>query len=266
MYQDTLERLADVGRKKADMLRAAPLAFMVGSMLAGAYVGVGIILTLTVAGPMDPAWQKFVMGISFGVALTLVVFAGSELFTGHTLYMVLSWLRRLAAPVDVLWVWMISWVFNLAGSALLAALFTVGAGGAPFGEDVGLLHRIAEFKMNSPPAELFARAVLCNWLVCLALWTSARTGNDAAKLILIFWCLFAFFANGFDHSVANMTLLSLALFSDHPDTISIAGMAYNLFWVTLGNIVGGGLLVGMAYWWASNAKRPELAAGPDRAE
>lgn len=264
MYQETLEQLARVGRTKSDLLRDAPVAFIVGSIMAGAYVGVGIILCFTVASPMDPMWQKFIMGISFGVALTLVVFAGSELFTGHNLYMVLSWLRRIATVGDIARVWTVSWIFNLVGSVMLAGLFAVGSGWAPFGDDIGLLHGIAEHKMNSPVLDLLARAVLCNWLVCLALWSAARTSSDATKAILIFWCLFAFFASGFEHSVANMTVLSLALFSEHPDTISVAGMVYNLVWVTIGNIVGGGLLVGMAYWAASDAKRP--ASGEEEAE
>ncbi len=267
MYNDTLEYLANVGRTKTDLLRDAPMAFVVGSMMAGAYVGIGIVLIFSVGSPLEPALQKFFMGISFGIALTLVVFAGSELFTGHTMYLVLSWLKRIVTITDLAKVWMVSWVFNLVGSALLAGLFVVGSGGAPFGDDVALLHQIASQKMNSPAIDLLARATLCNWLVCLALWTSARTSNDVAKAILIFWCLFAFIAAGFEHSVANMTLLSIALMSEHPDTISVAGMAHNLFWVTLGNIVGGGLLVSMAYWWASDAKRPQFVAGEaDNAE
>lgn len=105
--------------------------------------------------------------------------------------------------------------------------------------------------MNDSVPALLARAALCNWLVCLALWMAGRTRNDVAKAIVIFWCLFAFFASGFEHSVANMTLLSIALLGDHPDTVSVAGMAYNLLWVTLGNIVGGSLFMGAGYWLAS---------------
>ena len=199
MYQDTIELLANVGRVKTDLLRDAPMAFVVGSILAGAYVGIGIVLIFSVGSPLDPALQKLSMGVSFGIALTLVVFAGSELFTGHTMYMVLSWLKRIVTITDLAKVWMVSWVFNLVGSVMLAGLFVVGSGGAPFGADVALLHQIASQKMNSPAIDLLARATLCNWLVCLALWTSARTSNDVAKAILIFWCLFAFIAAGFEH-------------------------------------------------------------------
>jgi nitrite transporter NirC len=80
----------------------------------------------------------------------------------------------------------------------------------------------AAAKMAAP---LFFRAVLCNWLVCLALWMAARMTSDSAKCIAIFWCLFAFIACGYGHSVANMTLLALALVGNHPDTVSIGDIS-----------------------------------------
>ena len=85
--------------------------------------------------------------------------------------------------------------------------------------------------MNAPALELVARAILCNWLVCLAIWTSARMTNDTAKCIAIFWCLYAFIASGFEHSVANMTLLSIALIAPPPETVSLGGLYWNLLWV-----------------------------------
>ena len=86
--------------------------------------------------------------------------------------------------------------------------------------------------MTAPATEVFVRAILCNWLVCLAIWGSARTDNDAAKCIIIFWCLFAFIAAGFEHSVANMTVFAVSLFSEHPEGVSVAGAAHNLIWAT----------------------------------
>jgi len=106
-------------------------------------------------------------------------------------------------------------------------------------------------KMNAGAWELFVRGILCNWLVCLAVWTSGRARGDAAKLILIFWCLFAFIASGFEHCVANMTLLSLALMFPHGPDVSLLGLSHNLLWVSLGNFVGGGVFVGMVYWFVS---------------
>ena len=119
--------------------------------------------------------------------------------------------------------------------------------------------------MNAPALELVARGALCNWLVCLAIWTAARMSGDAAKCIAIFWCLYAFIASGFEHSVANMTLLSIALLAPHPGTVSLAGLAWNLAWVTLGNLLSGAGVMGLGYVIASRppaepARAPQLAA------
>jgi nitrite transporter NirC len=128
-----------------------------------------------------------------------------------------------------------------------------GGGGLALAGKSPLIINVAAAKMNAPALELVARAMLCNWLVCLAIWTSARMTNDAAKCIAIFWCLYAFIASGFEHSVANMTLLSIALMADHPANVTIAGMGWNLLWVTLGNVISGAGIMGLGYWAASRA-------------
>ena len=109
--------------------------------------------------------------------------------------------------------------------------------------------------MALPAWELFIRGVLCNWLVCLAVWTSARATGDAAKILLIFWCLFAFVGSGFEHSIANQSLLGLALFLSHEAGVSWVGFVWNQTWVILGNIIGGGVFVGTLYWMASPVRR-----------
>ena len=263
MYLDTLDHFAAVAEKKAAAVRSHPLPFFVSAVMAGAYVGLGIILIFSVGATIDPAWKRLVMGGSFGIALTLVVFAGAELFTGHTMSMPMGWLRKRVGAQDVAAAWALSWIGNLAGAAALAWIFHAGGGGALLSDGAPLLHKAAAAKMSAPAGELFARAVLCNWLVCLALWMSARTSSDAARLGVIFWCLFAFIASGYEHSVANMTLFSIALLGNHPETVSLAGMAHNLLWVTLGNAVAGSLFMAAGYWFASKpalapAVRPEI--------
>jgi len=110
--------------------------------------------------------------------------------------------------------------------------------------------------MSGSAIELIARGMLCNWLVCLAIWTAARTTNDTAKCILIFWCLLAFIAAGFEHSVANMTVFSLALLSAHPAEVTATGAAWNLLWVTIGNLLSGALVMGWGYWRVAGRINP----------
>ncbi|MGH6825408.1 formate/nitrite transporter family protein [Methyloceanibacter sp.] len=244
----TVAYFAAQARVKSDMLARRPLAFFISSMMAGAYVGAGILLIFSIGQPLDPSVRSLVMGASFGIALTLVVFAGSELFTGYTMYMALGRLCGTTTLPELTKTWLATWLGNLFGSALLAALFVMGGGGQVLKEGADLLFHVAAYKIASGPVALVCRGALCNWLVCLALWTGARTKDDTAKCILFFWCLFAFIASGFEHSVANMTIFSVALLSANSEAITISGAAYNLLWASIGNAIGGTVFMALGYW------------------
>ena len=263
---DTLDHFGASAASKAANLRENPLAFMVSALMAGAYVGIGILLILSVGQGLDPSVRPLVMGASFGIALTLVIFAGSELFTGHAMYMTIGLLKGRTNWADLAGTWSATWTGNLLGALGLAIIFVTGGGGHVLKPGADLLYHIAEHKIHSTPLELIARGMLCNWLVCLSIWTSARTKSDAAKCILIFWCLFAFIASGYEHSVANMTVFAVSLLSDHPDTISLAGAAHNLFWVTIGNSLSGALFMGGAYWLAAGRPPAQRVAAANTKE
>jgi nitrite transporter NirC len=256
MYAKTLDAMADVAAAKAAYSRDEPLAFLISAMMAGAYVGIGIILIFTLGQQIDPSLRSLVMGACFGIALTLVIFAGSDLFTGHTLFMTVGVARGSSGWGALGRNWVLSWVGNLCGSVLLAIVFWLAGGGQVLKQGADLIYNASAAKMSAAPLALLARAALCNWLVCLAIWTSSRATSDAAKCILIWWCLFAFIACGFEHSVANMTVFAVALLGDHPPSVSLGGMGYNLLWVTLGNIIGGAGFVAFGYLAAS----PKAAA------
>ncbi len=260
MYQKTLDQFADLAASKVSAIRSNPAGFLLASAMAGAYVGIGILLIFSIGQNIDPSVRSLAMGASFGVALTLVVFAGSELFTGHTMMMTVGLLRGSVSLGGLGASWILTWIGNLAGSALLAWLFWMGGGGQILKEGADLIFNVSANKMNSPAAALVARGILCNWLVCLAIWTSARTTSDAAKCILIFWCLFAFIACGFEHSIANMTIFSVALLGNHPASVSLEGMFYNLGWVTLGNAIAGAIFMAGAYWRVSVPAKTSSAA------
>ncbi|WP_448954411.1 formate/nitrite transporter family protein [Labrys neptuniae] len=260
MYDETIARLADAGAQRGRMLASHPAGFLIGSAMAGIYVGFGILLIFSLGSLLDPSVRPLVMGASFGLALILVIFAGGELFTGLTMTTTLALLERRMTPSQLGGVWLASWIGNLLGALALAGLFVAAGGGLIASAPSELLYKVAAAKMNADALQLFARAVLCNWLVCLAIWMSARLASEAARMIAIAWCLFAFIASGYEHSVANMTLFAVALFSKHADGISWAGAAWNLAWVTLGNIAAGAGLMAGAYWYS--ARRPGPAGLP----
>ena len=256
---DTVAHFAQLSNNRSRMVKDDPFGFAVSTLMAGAYVGAGIILIFSVGQTADESVRNLIMGASFGIALTLVVFAGSDLFTGHAMYATIGRLTGSCTNLDVLRCWGATWIGNLVGSMVLAVLFVMGGGGVVLesgGND--LIHAVAAKKMSGSAAELIARGILCNWLVCLALWSGARTKDDTAKCIIIFWCLFAFIAAGFEHSVANMTVFSIALMSEHPQDVSLMGAGHNLLWVTIGNLIAGVIIMGVGYWIV--AGRPKFEA------
>jgi nitrite transporter NirC len=260
MTESTVAAVSQAAEQKIGSLRSHPLGYLLLAAMAGVYVGFGIVLIFAVGAPLlagGSPLARLVMGTSFGIALSLVVFAGSELFTGNVMVMTIGLLRRRVSGGALAAVWAVSFLGNLAGALLLAWLVVRSGvfGGSPHLE---VIERVAATKMSLPFATLLVRGLLCNWLVCLGVWTALRAQSEAAKLILIFWCLFAFIAAGFEHSVANMTLLGIALLAPHGAEVSLGGFVHNLTAATAGNVIGGALFMGGAYWLANEPVRPRL--------
>ncbi|NIQ01513.1 MAG: nitrite transporter NirC [Nitrospinaceae bacterium] len=256
MFIEEIKTIEETATKKLAYMKSNPMGYLVLSALAGIYVGFGIVLIFAIGGPVyaaDGPFLKLIMGASFGIALSLVIFAGSELFTGNNMILVVGRIQKKASTRLVLKSWALCYAGNLIGSVFLAWLVFHGDSLAEPSKN--LILKVTSLKMNAGFKELFIRGILCNWLVCLAVWLAVKAKTEIAKLVMIFWCLFAFISSGFEHCVANMTLLSLGLLIPHGAEISFTGMLYNLSWVTLGNIVGGALFVGMAYWFAATKPR-----------
>ena len=234
--------------------------YWVSAALAGAYIGVAVVLLVSVSAPLFAAaspMTKLVQGAVFGIALVLVVFAGAELFTGNTMVMIQGLRAKVVRPGDVLAVWVWSLIGNLAGSLAFAAMVH-GAGTLNGGPGEKLVAAMVESKGAATGPQLFWRAVLCNALVCLAMWMATRATTDGAKIAVLWFALLAFVGSGFEHSVANMTLFGLAIFEGHA---TFADLARNLSWTVPGNLVGGGLVVGLGYSWLAGPRKAEAVDG-----
>lgn len=247
MYQEEVEALGKSAEIKAKLLSKNPLGYFIASMLAGIYVGFGILLIFTIGGMLNGAtYVKVAMGVSFGIALSLVIIAGSELFTGNNMIMTVGLLRRNVTWQQTLKLWIVCYIGNLVGSALLAVLFwQSGLASGAVGE---FIQNVTKAKMELGAWPLFVKGILCNILVCLATWCSFRCKSESAKLIMIFWCLFAFITTGFEHSVANMTLLTVGWLNSTDLAIGLGGYVHNLLYVSLGNMVGGIFFVALPYF------------------
>lgn len=254
MFLETVNKMADSAENKAKYINKSIMKYVILSMMAGIYVGFGIMLIFSIGAPFAAANSpatKAMMGAAFGIALTLVIFAGAELFTGNNMVMTIGNLTKRVTLGDTAKVWLFSYMGNLIGSLLFAYL-VAKSGLISNGPQSDFILKATAGKMNAPFLQLFIRGILCNMLVCLAIWTSVRAKEDVAKLILIWWCLFGFIGAGFEHSIANMSLMGMALFIPHdPAMVSVAGYIKNLVVATAGNIVGGALFIGAMYWFVS---------------
>ena len=243
-----------VGVTKASM---PPARCFVAAMLAGAFIGFGGMLFCTSLGdPTIPfAVQRLVGGVCFCLGLTLVLCCGAELFTGNVLMLCAKASGRIPWP-GVFRNWGVVWVGNLVGSLLAMVVIYLsnlqGMNGGAVGET---FVSVAAGKVALDPVALFFKAILCNVLVCLAVWIGFGGKSVADKVIGLLLPISAFVACGFEHCVANMFFLPMGLVLNTlggvgaAGAITLGGIAYNLVLATLGNIVGG-LVVGMAYWFA----------------
>jgi len=248
-----VDDLAGQAVTKANAVRR-PGRYLVSSGLAGVYIGVAVIVLIAVSAPLSSGESPFttlVSGAVFGIALTLVVFAGAELFTGNVMSMVHGVLERRTSWMSLVTVCVVSLAGNLVGSVVFGSL--VHAGGTLTADDPtrSFIGSLVDGKNAATGGELFARAILCNMLVCLALWMAARASSDGAKLALLWWPLLAFIVAGFEHCVANMTIFTLGVATGDA---TWADLARNLAFTVPGNVVGGALLVGGAYWFIERGK------------
>jgi len=261
------EKAVEIGIRKA---HGSTLDLFVLGMLAGAYIAFGAIFaTVVTAGAKDMLAYgviRLLAGLAFTLGLILVVVGGAELFTGNNL-MLMAWARRQISSLSLLRNWGIVFIGNFVGSLAIAAImfasseytFGTGAVGAN-------ILAIGEAKTSLGFLQAIMLGILCNMLVCLAVWLtySGRTTTD--KILAIIAPIACFVAAGFEHSVANMYFIPMALLvknfaspafflsihklpTDYPNLTVQNFLVGNLLPVTIGNIIGGGVFIGLTYWY-----------------
>jgi formate transporter len=256
------------GVRKAQM-RALPLFAL--AVLAGGFIGLGAVFA-TVAGTTVPGSEaalpwgatRLLMGVAFSLGLILVIVGGAELFTGNVL-LVIGWAARRVSVLAVVRNWTIVYAGNLVGALGLAGMVFLSGAWNAGGGGVGLTAlRIAQGKGHLGFGEALVLGILCNILVCLAVWLtfSARTTTD--RILAIVPPVAAFVAAGFEHSIANMYFMPVAVLirtfapatfwttvggeADAFADVTWTAFVGNLVPVTIGNAIGGGLFVGAVYW------------------
>lgn len=256
MYNEEMEALCHSAEKKIGLYNKGILKYIMISLLGGLFVGLGVMLLYTVGGILDHSGfgaTKIVMGISFGVALSLVMMAGVDLFTSNSLVMTIGALYKKVTGLDMIKILVASYIGNVIGSMIGAFIYVQSNAASDYVSNY-ILHS-AEIKMNTASMDLFFKGILCNILVCLAAWCTYKLKSESGKLIMIFWCLYTFITAGFEHSIANMTLFSMSLMMPVGQyAVTFGGAVHNLLWVSLGNFVGGTLFLALPLYYIAKEK------------
>jgi formate transporter len=258
-------KASDVGARKA---AGALLPTFVLAVLAGAFVALGAAFATTVtagaAGIVPYGITRLLAGLAFSLGLILVIVGGAELFTGNNL-LAMAWASRRISLRSVVRNWTVVYAGNLVG-AVGTAVLVVASGQYRFGGDAvgAVAMSTALVKVEHDPLAAFTLGILCNGLVCLAVWLAYSARSTTDRILAIIPPITAFVAMGFEHSVANMYFIPVAMLirvvapasfwagigktpGDYA-AVDLPGLVGNLVPVTLGNIVGGTLLVGAVYW------------------
>ncbi len=256
---DNLSRSICVQKVNASIFKLAILG-----VLAGAYIAFGACLATVVghdaAKYVGLGFTRLISGAVFSLGLMLVVIAGAELFTGNNL-MLMSVLEKRSSLGKMLFKWGIVYLANFIGAIFLAYLYyktNLWKMGDNMGVGVNAL-KLANFRMSLTFTEALTRGILCNWLVCLAVWMAIASRDVTGKIFACFFPIMAFVASGFEHCVANMYFIPMGLFLKSsgqiiPEGLDLTSLTWtnffvkNLIPVTIGNIIGGAIFVGLLYW------------------
>ncbi|MGB4646098.1 MAG: formate/nitrite transporter family protein [Arcanobacterium sp.] len=258
----SIDRTAETGLSKAIKSRNV-FGYLMGGALAGAFVGLGVTFMFT--GPAahyvaGSEWTQLLMGGVFGIGLIFIVFGGGELTTSGMMIMPIAAIKQRVSWLQATLTLLAMMVGNFIGSVTIA-LLTTYANVYKDGSDPGImLDGVLAGKIDKSNTEIFFRAIMCNILVCLAIWTTTRMKNEIAISLVLAWAITAFVAGGFEHVVANMTTFSLGLLNDAGGT-TVFEMGRNLLFAFLGNLTGGGLFIGGSFLLATQMEKEPANTG-----
>ncbi|RDW17389.1 formate/nitrite transporter family protein [Oceanobacillus chungangensis] len=253
MELESLLKVEQLALKKFGIYQKSSFIYLLRSMLASMFIGFGVIVAFKTGNffYLDHSPFAYPMAaVTFGAAIILIAYGGGDLFTGNTFYYTFAALKKKLRWKDVGRLWALSYIGNLIGAFAFALL--IYATGLFDDQSVnGFLLEVAKNKTLAPTNELFFRAILCNWLVCLAFFIPMTLKGDGPKLFTMVLFVFCFFISGYEHSIANMCTFAVSFVLGHPDSVTVSGMIHNLIPVTIGNLIGGSIFMGWMYYYVN---------------
>lgn len=244
LHSSDIAKISASAMAKYKLCKEHPLKYLLYSVMAGFYLVVAIVLSNIAAAvlyPTFPQFGKLIGALLFPTAIILIVFVGGELFTGNNMTMAIGSFDKKVSWLGTLRVWLFSYIGNFIGSFILAFLFVKSGSSASVLTDY--YNEIIMPKLELDPIQMLLRGILCNFMVCLAVFIGFRMQTESGKLVLMFMVITAFVISGFEHSIANMGIYTIAYFL--LGKLPMGLVVKSMFFVTLGNILGGALLLGL---------------------
>lgn len=243
MYKSDVKVIADSAVVKYELSKNDPKKYFLRAVIAGFFLVVAIILSYVSSAlfhDTNPAAGKILCGFLFPTAIILILFIGGELFTGNNMTMSVGVFEKRLTWKMAARVWVLSYIGNFVGSVLLGFLFAKS--GASKEVLSVYLKEVVTAKLSIPAYQMVLRGILCNFMVCIAVVVCAKMKTEIGKLFVMTLVIMSFIVAGFEHSIANMGSFSIAYFllGGLPMKLVLKSM----FFVTIGNMIGGGLLLG----------------------
>lgn len=244
MFTSDIKEISKAAHDKKELAYNKKFVYFMRSVVAGFYIIVATILSNVTGAVLFntfPQWGKLLSSFLFTTALILIIFLGGELFTGNNLTMAIGAFDKKVSWKDAIYVWMLTYVGNLVGCIVLGTIFYFS--GSSKDILVPYYESFIMGKLTISATQMVLRGILCNFCVCLAVLTNIRMKTEGGKLCVMYMVIMAFVLAGFEHCVANMGAFTLGF-------LFMGGLPINLllksfFFVTIGNIIGGGFILGL---------------------
>lgn len=248
------EILVNLGLKKYKMCKEEPKRFFIRSIVAGLYLGMATILSYTLGCLLFKdalVASKIAVAFSFGIGLVAICLLGAELFTGNCFTSIMPVLDKQLKLHQVFKMWIVCYIGNFIGVFIVCMLFVLsGVNEALMKEYMGT---VMNAKMAIEPLPLFIRAILCNFIVCIASFAGTKLKSETAKVLVIIVVVAAFVLPGFEHSIANMGIFTVG-FGSLQGAIGFDWLPLHMVLSTLGNIIGGSVLLGVPIYYMNVEK------------
>ena len=254
MEQEGLNAACAAALKKYDFFRNRRRYFVYACM-AGCFCSIGMALACSAAAGFYSSEalrgaHRFMLGAMFTLSFTMIVFAGAELFTGNVLIMSIGVFQKKLKLFQAVGILAFCYFANIVGAVFMG--FIISLAGIMEGQTGDMMLSLAGGKTALSFSHGFFRGIMCNVMVCLGMWCVLKLKSESAKMIVLFWAVIGFVVPGYEHSIANAGIFTMATFAK-ASSMDYQGLVLNMLSVSLGNIVGGAVFVALVYWFSGRS-------------